>query len=128
MKSPLKEDRLLPQAVFGFLAETLRDVARRIEGVEAHAAGAIGPRSLHDSARMMALQDLDLIRQMAEDAARIAEAARQDESGLRSDLAAQLRLSMLRDRLPGAEARDTSDPARAGPDVGGGVELFSAER
>ena len=124
MQHELREDRLSAVSVLGFLAETLRDLAQRIEVVEAHVAGSLDPLARHDRVRMMALQDIDLIRQMAEDAARVAENARENGGGQRAELAAGLRLSLLRARLASA-GRGGDSPATAGDaDDNGHVELF----
>jgi hypothetical protein len=125
MRPRPEEDRLLPSAVFGFLAETLDDVARRVEGIEAHASGLVAAQAQPDPGRVMVLQDLDLIRQMAEDAARIARAAWRADGAQRADLAAELRLSALRERLLATGRRGGADPGGRASDGNGLVELFS---
>jgi hypothetical protein len=117
-------DRLPATAVLGFLAETLGDLARRVEAVEAHVAGAIDPGDPQHRVRVMALQDLDLIRQTAEDAARIADIARRGDGLQCAELARGLRLSALRERL--ARLGASGDAVRgAGATEGDGrVELF----
>lgn len=117
-------DRLPATAVLGFLAATLGDLARRIEAVEAHVAGVIDPMSGPDRVRVMALQDLDLIRQIAEDAARIAEIARRSDGGRRAELARDLRLSALRDSLMRLGAPEDMDSAGRTAEADGRVELF----
>jgi hypothetical protein len=127
MRPRPEEHRLLPSALFGFLAETLDDVARRIEVVEAHAAGIVAGQAQPDPKRVMVLQDLDLIRQMAQDAARIARAARRGDGARRADLAAELHLSALRDRLLDTGRRGAADPDGRASDGNGMVELFSLD-
>jgi hypothetical protein len=127
MRQNTEENRLPARAVFGFLAETIRDVARRIEVVEVNAAGAILGTPSQDPARVMALQELDLIRQMAEDAARVAEIARKEDGGTRAGLAAALRLAALRDILANAEAPGDAHAPADRNDAGGRVEFFGSE-
>ena len=121
------EDRLPPSAVFAFLAETLGEVGRRVAGVEALASDVILEVASTDPTRLMALQDLDLIRQMAEDAARLAEVAGRENGGRRSDLAAALRLAALRDRLGSADPPAGIDASGRRPGPSGRVEFFGAD-
>jgi hypothetical protein len=124
MRPASDEDRLPATAVLGFLAETLGDLARRVEAVEAHVAGVVDPGAPPDRVRVMALQDLDLIRQMTEDAARIAEIARRSDGGHRAELARSLLLSVLRDRLARLGASEGAERAAGASDADGRVELF----
>jgi hypothetical protein len=127
MRPDRAEDRLPAGHVLRFLGETLRDMARRIEGVEAHVGGVMDPKAPKDRVRLMAMQDLDLIRQMAEDAARVAEIAVMHEGTRRAELASGVRLAALRDRLLGVEAGEDRTTRGAGaPDDQGRVEFFSA--
>jgi hypothetical protein len=124
MRSAPDGDRVPATAVLGFLAETLGDLARRVEAVEAHVAGVIDPVSAPDRVRVMALQDLDLVRQMAEDAARIAEIAGRSDGELRAELARGLRLSVLRDRLSHLGTPADGDRGGRAAEADGRVELF----
>jgi hypothetical protein len=112
-------------ALFAFLAETLEDAARRIERLEAHAADMIGAAPQR-SGLLVALQDIDLVRQIVEDVAGLSAAAARDGAHKRQRLAATLRLEALRNRL--------LHDAEAGGDAGsrndskGKVDLFGEDR
>jgi hypothetical protein len=113
-------------AVLAFLTETLADLASRIAEVEAHAADLVGS-AVPEARRMVALQDLDLIRQTIEDAGRVAKAALMPASPGLDGLAATIRLETMRRRLlhgsaEGGQAVDVRGTASAGR-----VDLFVQE-
>lgn len=118
-----KDPRVAPPALLGFLADTLADVAARIERIEALAADMLVSRPRDDD-RMIAFQDLDAIRQTVEDLARIAAAAGRGDEHEGPHLATELRLGTLRDSLlsgrhPGEGGR--APESRRAPGI---VEFF----
>lgn len=119
-------DRLPATVVLGFLSETLGELARRVERVEAHVASLIDRKAVQDRAGMMALQDLDLVRQTAEDAARIAEIACKHDGGERAGLMGSIRLASLRDGLASTTMPGEAACRDAAPQGDGRVEFFGA--
>lgn len=128
MEGSRAEGRPETAAILRFLAETLDDLGPRIERIEAHAAQLVAA-SPGDRDRMVALQDLDLIRQVIEDLSRLAGLAGDDPRAQRRDLHATLKLAALRDTLFAARGSTGADdtPGTAAEGVSGSVEFFPPE-
>jgi hypothetical protein len=113
-------------AVFRFLSETLDGLGPRIERIEAHAAHMVAA-SPGDRDRMVALQDLDLIRQVIEDLSRLAGLAGMEPPVGRPALHAALKLAALRDALfQGTGSGGAPENATPGGSSGL-VEFFPSE-
>jgi hypothetical protein len=108
-------------AVLGFVAARLGALGPRIERIEAHAAHMVAA-SPGDRERMMALQDLDLIRQELEDLARLSDAAGRAPAAGGAALGSVLKLAALRDGLA-----HRTEGAAGPPDPGGGSPAAPAE-
>ncbi len=124
MQPDMRANPVETEDVFGFLADTLGEVARRIERLEVHAADMIGNAPQRPEL-LVVLQDFDLIRQMIEDTAELSAAAGRGRGRLQ--LAAGLRLRALRDRLlHGPEVAPTTSSAPGGG-PSGKLDLFGSE-
>ena len=110
-------------AILRFVSGRLDELAPRIGRVESHAAHMVGaaPR---DAEHVAALQDLDLIRQVIEDLARLAGLAAGGGPVGREALGAALKLGALREEFlsPSFLEAGTGRP-EAGP-ASGAVEFF----
>jgi hypothetical protein len=123
MQQEPRADPVETEDVFGFLADTLGEVARRIERLEAHAADMIGNAPQRPEL-LVVLQDFDLIRQMIEDTAELSAAAGRGRGRLQ--LAAGLRLRALRDRLlHGSDVAAGNSPV-TGDGSSGKLDLFGS--
>jgi hypothetical protein len=87
-----------PPVLFTFLAATLSDIAGKLARLESYSGSMIhgAPRSQEI---MMALQDLDLLRQMTEDCANVSAAAAVNGGTLDPASPGGLRLEALRGKL-----------------------------
>jgi hypothetical protein len=114
-----------PAVLFTFLAATLSDVAGKLARLESYSGSMIhgAPRSQE---MMMALQDLDLLRQMTEDCANISAAAAVNGGTLDQGSPGCLRLEALRGKLlehaNSATPRHPQRERSAGP--AGTLDLF----
>jgi hypothetical protein len=121
-----EQDPVDPAVVLRFLAASLGELRDRVARIEAHAVSLAtpGPRPRET---VVLLQDMDLIRQMAEDLSRLAGTAAREDSVPRPALAAVMRLEALRDRLMAGPAVGNGPAAGADPGSQGRVDLFRAD-
>lgn len=116
------QDLLSAVEVLSFVAEGLGSLPYRIGRIEALAAplASAAPR---DGELRVALQDLDHIRQIVEDLARLATEAGTNEKHSAVSLASTLRLEALRDLFLGS-GTDTMSGPRTGKETGR-IEFFA---
>jgi hypothetical protein len=125
MQGTVDHDLVAAGSVFGFLADTLTEMAHRIARLETHAEDMI-----HGSPRraelLVVLQDFDLVRQVMEDCASLCLVASGRCEGHGQGLVGTLRLEALRERLlndrgAGARHRIIASDDRNGS---GAVDFF----
>jgi len=105
------------RSALAFLASELSGLPDRIAHLETR-IGEMADRAGPDAGTVIALQDLDLLRQTLDDLARFAEAARSTsccEVHPEEDYSHLLKLRDLRDRLLDRDDADGRDPSAVGP-------------
>lgn len=98
MQGAVDHGSVAAHSVFGFLADTLTEMAHRVARLEAHAEDMISG-SPRRTELLVVLQDFDLVRQMMEDCASLCLVASGQGERHAQGLIGTLRLEALRERL-----------------------------